>query len=146
MTDTQPVGFKYSLLLALIFAASAALFAQSEYKVVTVADGGTISGTVKWSGPVPKAPRFLVSKDPQICDPDSTKIVDLERIIVGPQGGLANTIVYIKEISSGKAMDLPPQRRHLDQGPAFLSRHARLAAAQPSDFSFGRSPGCAAQR
>ena len=60
-------------------------------------------------------PDFPVTKDPQICDPDSKKTSDLERLIIGPQGGVANTIVYLKNISSGKAMDLPEQRRHLDQ-------------------------------
>jgi hypothetical protein len=104
---------------AFFFAATAVLSAQSNYKVVTVSDGGTISGTVKWSGPMPHGLDFPVTKDPQICDPDSKKTVDLERLIVGPQGGVANTIVYLKDISSGKAMDLPEQRRHLDQ------RHCR---------------------
>jgi hypothetical protein len=98
-----------------LFAAAAAAFAQSDYKVVTVTDGGTISGTVKWSGPVPHSLQFPITKDPQICDPDSKKTADLERLIVGPQGGVANTVVYLKNISSGKAMDLPEQRRHLDQ-------------------------------
>jgi hypothetical protein len=106
------------LILAFIVAASAALSAQ-DYKVVTVNDGGTISGTVKWSGPVPHAAMFPITKDPQICDPDSTKTADLERLIIGPDGGVANSIVYLKNITSGKAMDLPEQRRHLDQ------RHCR---------------------
>jgi hypothetical protein len=126
MMDTRQIGIKYSLLLALYFIATAALFAQGDYQVITVTNGGTISGTVKWAGPMPKAPRFLVTKDPQICDPDSKKTVDLERIIVGPQGGLANTIVYIKDISSGKAMDLPPQRRHLDQSHCRYIPHILL--------------------
>src|ERR1035438_3475234 len=95
--------------------AATAVFAQSDYQVVTVTDGGTISGTVKWSGQVPQALDFPLSKDPQICDPDSKKTVEIERLIVGPQGGVANTVVYLKDISSGKAMDLPEQRRHLDQ-------------------------------
>jgi hypothetical protein len=99
----------------LFLAVAAAAFAQSDYKVITVTDGGTISGTVKWSGPVPHALDFPITKDPQICDPDSKKTADLERLIVGPQGGVANTIVYLKDIASGKAMDLPEQRRHLDQ-------------------------------
>jgi hypothetical protein len=54
-------------------------------------------------------------KDQQICDPESKKTIDLERLIVGPQGGLANTVVYLKNVSSGKALELPEQRRHLDQ-------------------------------
>jgi hypothetical protein len=102
-------------LFTFFLAATAAGFAQSEYKVVTVTNGGTISGTVKWSGPIPRGMDFPVTKDPQICDPDSRKTVDLERLIVGPQGGVANAIVYLKNISAGKALKLPEQRRHLDQ-------------------------------
>jgi hypothetical protein len=100
--------------LTILFAAATA-FAQGDYKVVTVTDGGTISGTVKWSGPVPRSLEFPITKDPKICDPDSQKTTDLERLIVGPDGGVANTVVYLKNISSGKALELPEQRRHLDQ-------------------------------
>jgi hypothetical protein len=103
------------LLLTFLFAVTATLSAQSSYKVVTVSDGGTISGTVKWSGPLPRALDFPITKDPAICDPESKKTVDLERLVVGSQGGVANTIVYLKNIYSGKAMALPEQRRHLDQ-------------------------------
>jgi hypothetical protein len=105
---------KCPLLLTLCFAATL-LAAQSNYQVVTVSNGGTISGIVKWSGPLPHALNFPVTKDHAICDPDSRKMVDLERLVVGTQGGVANTIVYLKNIYSGKAMILPEQRRHLDQ-------------------------------
>jgi hypothetical protein len=98
-----------------MFLLAALAVAQSDYRVITVTNGGTISGNVKWSGPTPRAMDFPVTKDPQICDPDSKKTVDLERLIVGPQGGVANTVVYLKNISSGKALEAPEQRRHLDQ-------------------------------
>ena len=104
-----------SLFFTTFFAATAVAFAQSDYKVTTVTDGGTISGTVQWAGLSPHAPTFPITKDPQICDPDSVKTRDLERLIVGPQGGVANTIVYLKNITSGKALQLPEQRRHLNQ-------------------------------
>jgi hypothetical protein len=100
--------------LLLMFVASRA-FSQSEYKVINVVDGGSISGSVKWSGPVPRSLDFPISKDAQICDPDSKKTADLERLILGPDGGVANTIVYLRNVTTGKAMDLPVQRRHLDQ-------------------------------
>ena len=104
------------LMVLLVFISTAVLgLGQSQYKVINVVDGGTISGTVKWSGPVPRNLTFPITKDPQICDPDSKKTGELERLILGSEGGVANTVVYLKDISSGKAMDLPEQRRHLDQ-------------------------------
>jgi Polysaccharide lyase family 4, domain II len=106
-------------LLLLLLAAATFAAAQTGYRVIPVTDGGTISGTVKWSGPVPKELDFPITKDPQICAPDGNKTVSLERLLVGPEGGVANTIVYLKNISAGKPMDLPEQRRHLDQ------RHCR---------------------
>jgi hypothetical protein len=114
VTKMLRIRSKCPLLLTLCFAATL-LAAQSNYQVVTVSNGGTISGIVKWSGPLPHALNFPVTKDPAICDPDSRKMVDLERLVVGTQGGVANTIVYLKNIYSGKAMILPEQRRHLDQ-------------------------------
>jgi len=90
-------------------------FSQGDYKVINVVDGGTISGTVKWSGPTPRALAFPITKDAPVCDPDSKKTADLERLIVGPDGGVANTVVYLKNVTTGKALDLPAQRRHLDQ-------------------------------
>jgi len=114
-----------NLLLIFFFAALAAAFAQ-DYKVISVTDGGTISGTVKWSGPAPHIAGFPVTKDPQICDPDGKKTTDLERLIIGSQGGVANTVVYLKNISAGKAMDLPEQRRHLDQKHCHYIPHILL--------------------
>ncbi len=105
--------FARSFLLALCLSVYGT--AQSDYKVISVSDGGTISGTVRWVGPQPRELDFPISKDPQICDPQGKKTANLERLIVGPDGGVANTIVYLKNISAGKAMELPEQRRHLDQ-------------------------------
>ncbi len=56
-----------------------------------------------------------ITQNPKICDPDSKKTADLERLVIGPGGGVANAVVYLKNISSGKAIELPEQRRHLDQ-------------------------------
>jgi Polysaccharide lyase family 4, domain II len=109
----QTISFYF--FLASFFATTAVAFGQNDYKVISVSDGGTISGTVKWAGPVPHALDFPITKDPTICDPDSKKTTDLERLIIGPDDGVANTVVYLKNISRGKALDLPEQRRHLDQ-------------------------------
>jgi Carboxypeptidase regulatory-like domain len=105
------------------------LSAQQSYHVIAVTNGGTVSGTVKWSGPKPHLVRFPITKDPQICDPNSEKTRDLERLIIGPQGGVANTVVYLKEISAGKEFSLPPARRFLDQKHCRYEPHILLVPA-----------------
>jgi hypothetical protein len=114
------------VLLALPLLLTASVAAQSGYRVIPVTDGGSISGSVKWSGPAPHQLDFPVTKDPQICDPEGKKTVSLERLIIGPEGGVANTIVYLKNISEGKALELPEQRRHLDQKHCHYVPHILL--------------------
>ena len=100
--------------------------AQSGYQVVQITRGGTISGTVKWAGPLPHIASFPIDKDPQVCDPDSHKTRDLERLIVGPENGVANTVVFLKDISQGKAMDIPEPRRSLNQKQCRYEPHILL--------------------
>jgi hypothetical protein len=103
--------------------------AQSGYQVVSIHDPGTIKGTVKWSGAVPHIPSLAINKDPEICDPDGHKTRDLERLVVGPQGGVANTVVFLKDISSGKPMDIPEPRRFLNQKQCRYEPHILLVPA-----------------
>ena len=119
-----PINCCSLALLLLTVATSAA--AQGDYRVVSVNNGGTISGTIKWSGPAPRQLDFPVTKDPQICEQDGKKTTSLDRMTVGPAGGVANTIVYLKNITAGKAMDLPEQRRHLDQRHCHYIPHILL--------------------
>jgi hypothetical protein len=105
-----------SWLTALLLVSSAALApAQSAYQTITVSDGGTITGTVKWSGPVPKIPTLVINKDPEICDPQAQKKRDLERLVV-----------FLKDISKGKAMDLPEGRQFLNQKTCRYEPHLLL--------------------
>jgi hypothetical protein len=110
---------RFVFLAMLLIAAGVKASAQGGYTAIRVTDGGTISGTVKWSGPEPRGLDVPVNKDPEICDPDSHKTINMERLVIGPDGGVANTIVYVRNISQGKTMNLPQPRRSLDQ------RHCR---------------------
>jgi hypothetical protein len=109
----------------LLVSAGVGVQAQS-YQVVSVTNGGTISGMVKWSGPVPRGLNVTINKDPQVCDPDGRKSTSLDRLIVGDDGGVANTVVYLKNISSGKALVLPERRRSLDQRRCRYEPHILL--------------------
>jgi hypothetical protein len=105
--------------------ASVSAHAQS-YQVVSVKNGGTIRGTVKWSGQIPDLPSMAINKDPKICDPESHGTRDLERLIIGSQRGVANSVVFLKDITMGKAMDIPPQRQFLDQKRCRYEPHILL--------------------
>jgi hypothetical protein len=117
---------RFVILAMLLIAAGVKASAQGGYTVIRVTDGGTISGTVKWSGPEPRGLDVPVNKDPEICDPDSHKTINMERLVIGPDGGVANTIVYIRNISQGKAMNLPAPRRSLDQKHCRYEPHILL--------------------
>lgn len=100
--------------------------AQSGYQVVSVVDGGSIKGTVKWQGPLPHLVPSEINKDPQICDPQGQKRRDLERLLVAQDGGIANTVIFLKDITHGKAMDMPQARQALNQKNCRYEPHILL--------------------
>ena len=95
---------------AVLFATPAAR-SQSTYQVVSVADGGTIGGVVKWNGERPKALTLPVTKDSATCDPEKAGTKNLERLEIAPDGGVANTVIFLRGVAKGKAWDLPESRR-----------------------------------
>src|SRR5580698_7458344 len=86
----------------------------TNYTVVEVESGASISGTVKWTGPIPKIPHLAITKDAKLCDPDGAKTIDLQRLVIGSDSGVANTVVYLKDMTRGKAWDLPASEQTLD--------------------------------
>jgi hypothetical protein len=89
--------------------------ARAQYSVVTVSNGGTITGTVKWTGAKPQPVTLPITKNPEVCAINGNKTRDLERIEIASDGAVQNTVVYLKGVTSGKAWDLPEARRSLDQ-------------------------------
>jgi hypothetical protein len=119
--------YMFRLLALLVIALAPELSAaQAGYQVISVQDGGTIKGTVKWQGAAPHLSASEITKDPQICDPLGQKSRDLERLLVAPNGGLANTIVFLRNMTRGKAMDLPASRRFLNQKTCRYEPHILL--------------------
>ena len=103
---------------------------SSTYRVIAVQDGGTIKGSVKWQGPLPHLIPSQINKDQKICDPQGQKHRDLERLIIGDNNGVANTVVFLKDIAKGKAMDLPEPRRFLNQKSCRYEPHILLVPLQ----------------
>jgi len=118
------------LALLVIVLAPKVSAAQEGYQVVSVENGGSIKGTVKWQGPLPHLMASEINKDTQVCDPLGQKHRDLERLLVAPNGGVANTVVFLRNITRGKAMDLPAPRRFLNQKNCRYEPHILLVPLQ----------------
>jgi hypothetical protein len=123
--------YPFRLLALLVFALAPEFSSgQAGYEAVSVQDGGTIKGTVKWQGALPHLVASEINKDPQVCDPLGQKHRDLERLLVAPNGGVANTVVFLRNITRGNAMDLPVLRRHLNQKNCRYEPHILLVPVQ----------------
>jgi plastocyanin len=74
----------------------------ASYKVMTVSNGGTITGVVKFSGDVPAMKQLEISKNPEVCA--KTDKFE-EHLMVGEGNVLKNAFVYLVDISQG--VDFP---------------------------------------
>lgn len=94
--------------LIFVTAAAAGMMAAmptwAAYEVISVTSGGTIEGTVSLSGTAPAGTAIKVTKNQDYC---GTTIAN-PTYVVGPGDGLANVIVYLKDISKGKAASTTP--------------------------------------
>ena len=99
---------------------------QAAYQVVSVPDGGVITGAVKWTGEKPKPLTLQITKDQATCDPDHVGTRDLDRLEIAADGAVANTVIFLRGISQGKAWDLPDARKHLDQRQCRYIPHISL--------------------
>jgi len=86
-----------SLMLMGVLALSVSAFA---YEAVTVSGGGTISGTVKLDGAAPHPKTINVTKDKEVC---GIKPHFQQDLVVGSEGGIANAVVALTDISKGAA-------------------------------------------
>jgi hypothetical protein len=74
------------------------------YEVVTVSNGGTIQGVVKLAGTAPTNAPIEVTKNQDYCGESIPNPV----YVVGKDGGVQNVEVYLKDVSSGKALVTDP--------------------------------------
>ena len=82
-----------TLVLALLVAAPALA-----YEVVAVADGGTLSGTVKFAGPPPKLEPLAVNKNRDVCGEQKAS----EALVVGPERGVRGSVILLEGVARGK--------------------------------------------
>ena len=87
---------------------------SAKYEEIKVSNGGTITGKVTIEGgkPRPMAFNLVTIPDPVFCGRISTgtgwRIV--EDFIIGPDKGLKDVVIFLKDIKQGKSFTLPKVR------------------------------------
>jgi plastocyanin len=81
-------------------------------------NNGAITGRVSLEGAVPPVPQLTVHKDVHCCGSTTPS----PRLSVGNDNGLKNAVVYLKEVTGGKQLDLTKQVL-LDQRECHFEPH-----------------------
>ena len=100
------------LLLLTLSLGPGALAAQSDYEVITVTDGATLSGHVVFHGEVPAVRRLLVTKDEEVC---GFGYIERQDVAVGEGGELLGAVVFVEGVTEGKAWPDGGARHMVDQ-------------------------------
>ena len=85
-------------LAALAFGMIAVASAEAAYEEVAVADGGVISGVVKFAGTAPKLEPIAVNKNRDVCGERKPS----EALLVGAGGGVKGSVVLVEGVTRGK--------------------------------------------
>ena len=92
---------KLNTSIALVTAAAITMPAMAAYKVVDVANGGSITGKISFTGK-DKAPQvYKVAKDTDTCG-TADRVIDYVDV---KDGTLKNVVVYLDKVKSGKKFD-----------------------------------------
>jgi hypothetical protein len=68
------------------------------YEEATVADGGTLRGTVRFAGALPKLDPVPVTRHRDVCGEQKTS----EALVIGPDRGVKGAVVKIEGVTRGK--------------------------------------------
>jgi hypothetical protein len=107
--------------------------AQPAGKTVDTATAGSISGTVKFEGPAPKAQRVRMDAEPNCAKLHSTPVMS-DEVALGDKGAIADVVVYVKSGLEGYAFSTPKEPVELDQKGCMYSPHVvGVMVNQPLD-------------
>ena len=93
------------------------------YEAITVSDGGTIVGEVKYAGEPPAPAKIDVTKDANICGADPKVSPTL---VVGTNKGIKDVVASLPSIQKGKALGKPEKPPVLDQKSCEYHPYAQI--------------------
>lgn len=109
-----------SLALSALAVALAAPAAEA-YEAVEVRDGGTIEGKLVYQGTVPTR-KIIPTKDKEVCG----GIRDQPQVIVGPDKGVKDVVLYLKKVAKGKAWEKPEKTPELVNKDCEFAPHVQV--------------------
>jgi len=123
-------AFKLSAVMAVLIVLSVAMVMVAPR--VSAAGGGTITGTVKYSGTPPHMRGIDMSKDPVCAKAHASNPAKMESVVVGDGGGLENVVIYISEgLPAGAAATTPAKKPDYDQKGCMYVPH--VLAVNPGE-------------
>ena len=94
---------RFALGFFVVLTISFAAHAAARYTEQDVPDGGTVKGLVTYSGPI-KQRTILPTRNREICG----KARKVPSVVVGDGGAVKDSIVFLKDVASGKSWpDIP---------------------------------------
>lgn len=122
-------------LIVLVFAAALAPVAVAEgYEVVPVPDGGGLKGKVVYQGPPPPPRKVVPTKDREVC---GSGVREAPQMLLGPDRGVQDAIVYLRKVEKGKAWEKPAQPPAIDNVKCEFRPHVQVV--QPGEIEIVNS-------
>jgi len=85
-------------LAATLLVAAALAAPAAAYEVVTVADGGTVAGVVKFAGAPPRLEPLAVTRNHDVCGDRK----ESEALVVGAERGVRGSVIRLEAVVRGK--------------------------------------------
>ncbi len=99
------------------------------YEAAAVTDGGSIKGKVVFNGTPPPKRKVVPTKDREVC---GSGIREVDLILVGPDKGVGEAVVYLAKVEKGKPWPKPAKVPEIDNRKCDFVPHVQVI--QPGDF------------
>lgn len=111
------------LVVSLLAASPATAQSATDYRVASVAEPATLTGAVVFEGAVPRARRFLITKDVEVC---GLGYRERQEVDVSGTGGLRDVVIAIVGVETGKAWPEAPDGWVLNQEGCIFDPHVQV--------------------
>ena len=112
-------------LLAILVLAAGVSTAGADYRVIEVGASGSIRGQVRLAAAAPKLTPMPTGKDEAVCGKEQPT----PRLVLGAGGGVANSVVYLDAVTSGKPF--AQQNALIDQKGCRYDPHVLVVPVMP---------------